>query len=67
MKLTPWFPGTVKPVRPGVYQRIVWCRRTYSFWDGQHWHAGTESPKPARYVDRLSDFQASAQWRGIRK
>jgi hypothetical protein len=39
MTTTEWFDGTVKPVRPGVYQtrcgygKIIGYRR----WSGKHW------------------------------
>ena len=34
---TPWFKGTVKPVRIGVYQRKFCGRVCYSYWTGSFW------------------------------
>ena len=35
MKRTAWYPGHIKPVRPGVYER--WDDNEYSRWNGVHW------------------------------
>lgn len=36
--LTPWFPGHIKPVRPGVYQtRYRGSTDGYSYWTGKRW------------------------------
>lgn len=39
-KLTPWFPGRVKPARIGLYQRDYednTCTDMPDFWDGKNW------------------------------
>lgn len=42
MKLTPWYPGDVKPVRVGVYERLYYDgeRTCFSRFDGASWRAG---------------------------
>jgi hypothetical protein len=64
MKLTPWFPANVKPVRVGVYQvrdtdTLPWYRR----WDGAHWHIGAESVRIAAATSMPIDSQLP--WRGL--
>ena len=67
MKLTPWFPGTVKPARVGVYEReygqddFLYCR-----WDGKYWHAWALTPKRAEKAYVLSALQ-NLPWRGVLK
>lgn len=49
-KLTPWFPGSVKPARPGLYEvGHAWAMHRNSrnfltghrrFFNGKHWRAG---------------------------
>lgn len=38
-KLTPWFDGDVKPVRPGIYERNYHSAfiEPKDYWDGQKW------------------------------
>ena len=65
-KYTPWFPGTMKPVREGVYQRkvsnVVKC---YSYWDGEQWFLGAKTPHLAEIEPMLSMNQNRFMWRGI--
>lgn len=48
-KLTPWFPGNVKPARKGVYQRDwldggpLW----FSYWNGKTWNSGDDTTEGA--------------------
>jgi hypothetical protein len=74
MKLTPWFSGDQKPVRPGVYERNyknAWDGEFLmgqpSYFDGIYWYAGAWDSEQAveaweNYV--VSDYQ-SLPWRGI--
>lgn len=67
-KLTPWFPGYVKPVWVGVYQReygnendpdIVYCK-----WDGKAFHVYARNP----YQASINDCESSNihnRWRGL--
>lgn len=58
MTLTPRFPGDVKPVRAGVYQRDFGGagNRRYAYWDGEHWRWSESTPELA------ADWGAS-KWR----
>ena len=65
MKTTPWYPGTVKPVRVGVYERWYPLSNEafFSFWTGKFWRAGTKNIN-ATFYERESDFQ-NFKWRGL--
>lgn len=65
-KLTPWFPGDVKPVRTGFYERLWSCNPEWQkkyqpdYWSGSAWYYGGGSnnhPEKARAQDRM--------WRGL--
>lgn len=69
-ELTSWFPGTVKPARPGVYQtRESDGTKFYNEWDGRRWHWGIgHSPAKATNqgvmpADRQRLLVTS--WRGL--
>ncbi len=74
MKLTPWFPEPVKPVRPGVYMVDQSWRpgqeteEVYAYFDGKYWYPQGSSPKDAMYtmcygVKKGPPFK---QWRGLK-
>lgn len=72
MTLTPWFPGDVKPVHIGVYQRDFGGadNRKYAYWGGDHWRWSEPTPERAalwRHVDGKSSVQLepSIRWRGL--
>ncbi len=71
MKVTPWFPGTVKPVHPGVYQRMLNVEIVYAYFGGKNWYVSSPSYEQARIngknADRVSAVQTSSQWRGVLK
>ena len=47
-KKTPWFDGSVKPVRVGVYQRRYSNGLIlYSLWDGARWMLNAETANEA--------------------
>jgi hypothetical protein len=65
-KLTPWFPGDVKPARPGVYETDAETDSylCYQLWTGNHWgwcsaNSGFVLPYESRYQ--------SPRWRGLAK
>lgn len=65
--LTPWFPGDVKPVRKGVYQRRAGFLGVYSYWNGRFWCLGDNSPfgaKDSFAISHASQAQ-SKPWRGL--
>jgi len=69
MKLTPWFPGTVKPARPGVYQREFPTFVLFAEWTGRRWLAGRFTARCARVMCVVSNQQPSdpdcTRWRGL--
>lgn len=73
-KLTPWFPGDVKPVRIGVYE-AEWdygdgdITTYFNHFDGQHWHSGwfdltSVRPSDPR-IGRTSGGDFPKNWRGL--
>ena len=69
MKLTQWFPGDVKPVHIGVYERRLKFKPDvyYSQWDGEKWlwlHWTVEGAAASAGVH--SAYQ-SLPWRGVLK
>jgi hypothetical protein len=70
-KCTPWFPGTVKPVHVGVYERNMYGKRDpmcYALWDGKKWHAVRASIESAMRAE-VSGYQprtkGAPKWRGL--
>ena len=63
-KLTDWFPGDVKPVRKGVYERNSLTGK-YSFWTGTHWCLGFVSMIQASGSKTGSSCDQKASWRGL--
>lgn len=64
MKKTPWFPGTVKPVHVGVYQRDYASRVAYCKWDGVFWYWAAPRRKEAQRECGKSISQ-TLPWRGL--
>lgn len=64
-KLTPWFPGDVKPVRMGAYMRkyedgmTVYCK-----WNGLCWLCAASTARNAANETVPSGWQ-SLPWRGL--
>lgn len=66
--LTPWFPGNVKPVREGVYQRqIPLYGDAYWVWNGARWlNGGYATPTSAKYHSGTSpSSEQCMKWRGL--
>lgn len=71
MKLTPWYPGHVKPVRVGVYERDYAenpksSRPRFCYWDGAAWGCYGMTKDNAKNFSLASAAQ-SLPWRGIAK
>jgi hypothetical protein len=67
-KFTRWFPGSVAPVRHGVYAR-QWPDDKlvgYSLWNGRQWNWMDDSPYFAARNKRASTNQGM-RWRGLAK
>jgi hypothetical protein len=75
MKLTPWFPASVKPARVGWYQAAYYGYGTYwRYWTGARWRVGVgiDSIKdPIPYVLGTAQcefgFVKKDKWRGLAK
>ena len=64
--LTPWFAGTVKPARPGVYQRRGGNNaHTYSLWDGARWCFSAERADEAALNIGWPSLAQHKPWRGL--
>jgi hypothetical protein len=65
-KLTPWFPGTVKPARVGVYERkhaegvYAWSR-----WSGKYWIATAWLRAENANARRGKSGYQALPWRGL--
>ncbi len=65
MKLTEWFPGDVKPVRKGVYQRrfgdgcVVFSR-----WNGRAWMYAHGTIQVA-FLETFPTHNTNLKWRGL--
>jgi hypothetical protein len=68
MRHSGWFPGEIKPVHIGVYERdidtVQLSAKAYSKWNGKHWCAAYTSMKSAEDNNIKSIFQL-AEWRGV--
>lgn len=62
-KLTPWFPGEIKPLHKGRYNASHW-RNAASFfvWDGRYWRF----PKGVDLAGQKC-FSQNKEWRGLAK
>ena len=67
MKLTPWYPPEVKPVRKGVYEVCFTALPWYRYWDGRFWWNGSFSPFDAfnRRAERFVNGECKDDWRGL--
>lgn len=70
MKTTKWFPGNVKPVRDGLYQRRYGSKVVYwaMFREGKwRFACGMDYRARAEKERGLSPFQSEANivWRGL--
>lgn len=65
-KLTPWFPGTVKPWEAGVYPRKQPKSREiyFSRWSGRYWCVVAKDPRIAAQKREKSMYQ-NWPWRGL--
>jgi hypothetical protein len=68
-KVTPWFPGSVRPVRDGMYQRELLqsgdaIRRDTVFWRNGKWHYFEKGPATSVYQPHIAQGRGF-RWRGI--
>jgi len=69
MKLTKWYPGHIKPVRVGVYQKHIDFNVPYfySYWDGEFWGLISGTPSGAKKWRDLASRAQNYFWRGVAK
>ena len=66
-KKTPWFPGNVKPVHIGVYERDMTHGGRWSYWNGAFW-CGWGASREVAYHNGQCGFLSNTQearWRGL--
>ena len=68
-KTTKWFPGTVKPVHVGLYQRRLVFGGMWSWWNGKVWcgWGGTEEIAARNGKEGYMSSVQDARWRGLRR
>ena len=67
MKLTPWYPGHIKPARPGVYETDPRTdpERNYQHWDGKVWGFAMHSTAGAASCAGIKSSCQNDKWRGL--
>lgn len=70
MKLTPWFPPQVTPVRVGVYQACIPYPHPedpveFAYWDGARWGWLHNTVKQAARYKRTAHAIQLKCWRGL--
>jgi len=68
MKKTAWFPGTVKPVRPGVYQTRCGFGDIigYQRWNGRYWFYWARDARTAAMSSQpCHHLRQNDPWRGL--
>jgi hypothetical protein len=66
MKRTPWFAGTVKPARPGVYERrFASGAIRFARWTGREWRVSAETVFTAHTQRLATALQTAPRWRGL--
>jgi hypothetical protein len=71
MKLTPWYPGHIKPVRKRVYMQYDGLGEEigYQYWNGNRWGVW-ETTVDAAYNHRniiAAEMFQNDKWRGVLK
>lgn len=68
MKLTPWFPASVKPARVGVYEKRTSGHHAtqWAGWDGRVWNVLCLTPEEAAAeMDGHPTCFPDDEWRGL--
>ena len=67
MKLSPWYPPEVKPVREGVYQRPMHGEIGYACWVFGRWSVNCTSAYYAMRERSVLSSNQNVPWRGKSK
>lgn len=70
MKLTPWFPISINPVRKGVYEIKTPFFTCFSRWTGRYWclTAGRIDAAAVQTEKSVDVYNLpNVQWRGVAK
>ncbi len=62
---TDWFPGTEKPGKPGVYERLYEGHICFAKWDGEVWGETWWKREQAERNPCIRGLFQALQWRGI--
>lgn len=62
---TRWFPGNIKPARPGVYEREWPTFVLFAEWTGYQWLIGHRTVRGATTRRLVSNQQDTIRWRGL--
>lgn len=67
MKLTPWFPGDINPVRVGPYERDYddGNGSAYCYWNGRYFGWSAETPAAATTKAGQRSAKQDLPWRGL--
>ena len=68
-KLTPWYPGEIKPIRIGFYERMYHRGQAYfCWWDGAQFGLASEVPSVGKvgvHSILISSPYQNIPWRGM--
>jgi hypothetical protein len=65
-KRTLWYPGSTKPHRTGVYEKIAKNgHRCYQYWNGKWWGLYAPSPDEAYFYKKWDSKEQDLPWRGL--
>lgn len=66
-EVTPWFNGTIKPARPGVYERDYGASGApwFAEWTGVQWLSPASTPRRASKQVTAAFTQWGIPWRGL--
>ncbi len=63
--LTDWYPGSIKPVRAGVYQRRCNGVILYAYFNGHVWSMGSQALTDAMNLKIWIAKNQTSEWRGL--
>lgn len=66
MKMTDWYPPSIKPVRNGVYITRKKGQIYFQYWTGSYWNVRISSIEMAYKIKQRSQHQ-DVYWKGIEK